>query len=92
MDNTNADKVLDCQDCRTQFVFTAGEQSFFDQKGFTPPRRCVPCREKRKAEKNSRQVAEMNSAPPPVNADKPARGRGRFREVDVDDDRGNRWR
>ena len=44
-----ADKTLTCRDCGTQFVFTAGEQEFYAQKGFTnEPTRCGPCRQARK--------------------------------------------
>lgn len=45
-----ADKTLTCQDCGMDFVFTAGEQEFYAQKGFTnEPTRCPACRQKRKA-------------------------------------------
>lgn len=45
-----ADKNMTCRDCGATFVFTAGEQEFFDQKGFTnPPTRCPECRAVRKA-------------------------------------------
>lgn len=44
-----ADKTLTCRDCGTQFVFTAGEQEFYAQKGFTnEPSRCPSCRQSRK--------------------------------------------
>jgi len=44
-----ADKTLTCRDCGTQFVFTAGEQEFYAQKGFTnEPTRCTSCRQARK--------------------------------------------
>lgn len=44
-----ADKTLTCRDCGTQFVFTAGEQDFYAQKGFTnEPTRCPSCRQSRK--------------------------------------------
>ncbi|HEX5692967.1 MAG TPA: zinc-ribbon domain containing protein [Roseiflexaceae bacterium] len=44
-----ADKTLTCRDCGTQFVFTAGEQEFYAQKGFTnEPSRCPSCRQQRK--------------------------------------------
>jgi hypothetical protein len=33
------------------FVFTAGEAAFFSSLGFAPPRRCRPCRERRKVER-----------------------------------------
>ena len=45
-----ADKIIRCRDCGTDFVFTAGEQEFYAQKGFTnEPTRCPACRQARKA-------------------------------------------
>ncbi|HLI52300.1 MAG TPA: zinc-ribbon domain containing protein [Thermomicrobiaceae bacterium] len=39
------DKTLTCRDCGQEFVFTAGEQQFYAEKGFTnEPRRCPDCR------------------------------------------------
>jgi CxxC-x17-CxxC domain-containing protein len=43
------DKTLTCADCSQQFVFTASEQDFYAQRGFTEPRRCQSCRASRKA-------------------------------------------
>lgn len=40
------DKMLACEDCNTNFVFDAGEQRFFKEKGFTEPKRCPVCRKK----------------------------------------------
>ena len=48
-----ANKTLTCLDCGTEFVFTAGEQEFYAQKGFTnEPTRCASCRQQRKATAN----------------------------------------
>jgi CxxC-x17-CxxC domain-containing protein len=48
------DRVIACADCGTQFVFTAGEQDFYAQRGFTePPKRCAACRSARKAQRNA---------------------------------------
>lgn len=45
------DKNLSCRDCGSTFVFTAGEQEFHEQKGFTnTPGRCPDCRAARKAQ------------------------------------------
>lgn len=41
-------QMLTCQDCRQEFVFSIGEQEWFDQKGFPPPIRCKECRALRK--------------------------------------------
>ena len=40
------DRMLVCEDCGQQFVFDAGEQQFFKDKGFTDPKRCPRCRKK----------------------------------------------
>ncbi|OPJ56357.1 zinc-ribbon domain-containing protein [Alkalithermobacter paradoxus] len=48
------DKTIGCRDCGTDFVFTAGEQEFFAQKGFdNEPTRCKVCRDKKKAERGN---------------------------------------
>ena len=43
------DKVLVCKECGKEFVFTAGEQEFYAEKGFqNEPQRCRECRAARK--------------------------------------------
>jgi CxxC-x17-CxxC domain-containing protein len=43
------DISLVCVQCGAEFVFTAGEQEFFDQKGFAAkPKRCKSCRSERR--------------------------------------------
>ncbi len=50
---TFADKSLTCVECGSEFVFTAGEQEFHAQKGFTnEPRRCPTCRSARRASRD----------------------------------------
>jgi CxxC-x17-CxxC domain-containing protein len=40
-----ADIEITCRDCGQTFLFTAGEQEFFQQKGYThQPTRCNACR------------------------------------------------
>ena len=49
------DKTLTCRDCGAEFVFTAGEQEFYAEKGFqNEPTRCKQCRTNRK---NTRAAA-----------------------------------
>ena len=44
------DKELVCKDCGKTFVFTAGEQEFYAEKGFqNEPQRCKECRNAKKA-------------------------------------------
>ena len=43
------DKTLVCKECGNEFVFTAGEQEFYAEKGFqNEPQRCKDCRNARK--------------------------------------------
>ena len=36
-----ADKTIVCKDCGSEFIFTEGEQAFYQEKGFTnDPVRC----------------------------------------------------
>lgn len=43
------DKTLKCKDCGQDFIFSAGEQEFYQEKGFqNEPTRCPACRKARK--------------------------------------------
>lgn len=43
------DKTLICKDCGKEFIFTAGEQEFYAEKGFeNEPVRCKECRAAKK--------------------------------------------
>lgn len=47
------EKLLTCKDCGRDFVFSAGEQEFFAEKGFEhAPSRCPECRLARKSRRN----------------------------------------
>jgi CxxC-x17-CxxC domain-containing protein len=46
------DKSIQCSDCGTTFIFSAGEQEQFQSRGYTnEPKRCPECRQARKAER-----------------------------------------
>ena len=51
------DKTLTCKECEEEFIFTAGEQEFYAEKGFmNEPQRCKNCRQNRKnAERPQRE-------------------------------------
>ncbi len=50
------DRTLVCKDCSQEFVFTAGEQEFYKEKGFeNDPVRCPDCRRAKKAQRNNRE-------------------------------------
>lgn len=51
------DKVIKCQ-CGATFTFTAGEQKYYQMRGYQSPTRCTVCRAKRK------QIPKHHSAWP----------------------------
>ncbi|NNE99647.1 MAG: hypothetical protein HKN25_11565 [Pyrinomonadaceae bacterium] len=52
------DEHIICSDCDKEFVWSAGEQEFFRDKGLqNPPKRCKPC----KKAKNAR-ITALNSS------------------------------
>ncbi len=52
------DKSLQCADCGETFTFTAGEQEFFQSKGYTnEPKRCPACRQNRKTARYTAMTA-----------------------------------
>ncbi len=48
-----SDRTLTCRDCGQAFTFTAGEQAFYAERGFSEPQRCPSCRSARKAQRTS---------------------------------------
>ncbi len=48
-----SDRSLTCRDCGQEFTFTAGEQAFYQERGFSEPQRCQSCRATRKAQRGS---------------------------------------
>jgi CxxC-x17-CxxC domain-containing protein len=48
-----SDRTLTCRDCGQAFTFTAGEQAFYQERGFSEPQRCPSCRAARKAQRNA---------------------------------------
>src|SRR5690606_14762426 len=47
------DRTLRCSDCGTTFTFTANEQTFYAERGFSEPKRCPSCRAARKASRGA---------------------------------------
>lgn len=47
------DKVIECASCGKEFTFTAGEQEFYTERGFSEPKKCKECRDAAKAEKRN---------------------------------------
>jgi CxxC-x17-CxxC domain-containing protein len=47
------DKTLTCADCGNPFTFSADDQAYHQEKGFTnEPRRCPTCRAAKRTERN----------------------------------------
>lgn len=51
--NEYKDAKIKCQDCGNEFIFSANEQKFYEEKGFIPPKRCRSCRNARTLRRNS---------------------------------------
>ena len=50
------DRELKCVDCGGAFLWTADEQEFFQEKGFTnTPKRCQPCRQVKKDQQREKR-------------------------------------
>jgi len=48
------DRTLTCQDCNQPFTFSADDQAYHAEKGFTnEPKRCTSCRQSRRNERGS---------------------------------------
>ena len=65
LDLALSDKTLTCADCGASFIFTVGEQEFFNSRGFTnEPRRCPECRQQRRGQRGGGfgQPREMHPA------------------------------
>ena len=46
-----SDQQIECVECGRTFVWSAGEQRFYAERGFQPPKHCPDCRAHRRAEK-----------------------------------------
>ena len=58
------DETIVCKECGNEFVFTAGEQQFYKEKGFmNKPKSCKACRDaKKNAAKAPREYFETTCA------------------------------
>jgi CxxC-x17-CxxC domain-containing protein len=65
-------RSLTCVECGAEFEFSAEEQQHFETRGFTPPKRCRPCRaEKRRRQPDRPAPRAAASRPAPPSHDKP---------------------
>jgi CxxC-x17-CxxC domain-containing protein len=57
------DMQLTCSDCGQDFTFTAADQAFFSERGFSTPKRCKSCRQAKKADQGGGGGGGYRSAP-----------------------------
>jgi CxxC-x17-CxxC domain-containing protein len=57
-----SERTLTCRDCGQEFVFTTGEQEFYQQRGFSDPQRCPACRQARKSQRNQSGGGDYGSS------------------------------
>jgi hypothetical protein len=43
-DRKSSDIIIACRECGKEFAFTIAEQEFYEQKGWSQPKRCKDCR------------------------------------------------
>ena len=56
MSSKYEDQTRTCADCGREFNWSAGEQEFFQEKGFSdPPKRCKDCRQANRARRDDRR-------------------------------------
>ena len=57
------DQTLKCEDCGKEFIFSAGEQEFYAQKGLVNiPKRCPDCRKARRQKSRRKMYDAVCSA------------------------------
>jgi len=50
---TYVDRTLNCVDCGVEFIHSAADQEYYQQKGFvSDPKRCTSCRASRRASRD----------------------------------------
>src|ERR1700738_199837 len=57
------DIQLTCSDCGQDFTFTAADQAFFQERGYSTPKRCKPCRMAKKNDQGGGGGGGYRSAP-----------------------------
>lgn len=60
MNLTARDREIVCVDCGERFVFSAGEQAFYQEKGYNDPKRCKACRMRRRNNPANRSEKRQN--------------------------------
>lgn len=56
------DRDMTCIDCGATFKWSEREQAFYESKDFSPPKRCVSCRQSRKRRYDEVKVRAKKAA------------------------------
>ncbi len=67
-----SDQQISCADCGRRFVWSAGEQQFFRERGLQAPRRCRDCRATKRPQATATAARGGPAAPPRPIARRPA--------------------
>lgn len=54
---------LTCSDCGQEFTFTSADQAFFQERGYSTPKRCKSCRQAKKNDQGQGRSSGFRSAP-----------------------------
>ena len=60
------DQTILCSDCHHPFTFTDKEATFYNSKGFQPPKRCKACRERKRQERGGESRSEQVTVKFPI--------------------------
>lgn len=55
------DKKIVCVNCKEEFIFSADDQKFYAERGFSEPKRCKKCRDEAKAARNNGRSNQYGS-------------------------------
>ncbi len=70
-------KPLTCSDCGQEFIFSAKDQAYYSERGFSnDPKRCRNCREKHKAKMKAIRRTIRDKSGPPGRGPRPMAGSG----------------
>ncbi len=48
------DRAIDCAECGQSFIFSADDQRYHQERGYTDPKRCPSCRQARRSQREQR--------------------------------------
>jgi uncharacterized protein YbaR (Trm112 family) len=57
----NQNKVIICVSCGEKFIFEKGEQDFYADKSYPPPKRCPECRRELKLKRRADRQREAQN-------------------------------